>query len=802
MELETIDMSTYMLNGAGYDDKDNSFAEVDTTRTDAEVSDLVTLDYKARPTLVPRASSLIIGVMTYIAIYLLMAKMWYDVSNYQVLLVLFSLFCAWLHHMAMDCLLPDQIRVMQNGMSLGWSNLLFQLASPMIPWTTITKAEIDDDSDDKINESILLAVKKLPKTSPFEYSYKFLTQSIWRERLRYADFQLRVLVSGITHKADREFFAKSLHEHLPAGTVHADVLRALDPRFPLSVEKRNAFEIACSILTEQERKQVSRNSLDFENPTNIAELSEYVPNMARLLPRSIMKEKVRNTLGLKPGEMLDHQAHFSGADGDEVVLHYKPLRMLRPMLETVERSGPLTFFFISLPLILLGVMLQMLELQAYIPLMVCVITGIPLLLLLFSLTSPSTIALSQEGMRLNWHRGWVKFSSPGIPWNSISFVSFSKPVKSWAINELINFHLQPDSMPRSQRLFYFSFFQPFFSTSNHVRITLIESGLLYGAQTKVFHEALLRFVSPERIDPLMIDRLCPPVENNFTSLWLSSLTKERVRTEPLEAGDLIGDRRYKVVKQIGAGGQGIAYQAACIEGGVESTELVVLKEFIIPSHAGQTAQAKALDSVHRECELLQSIDHPYVVKLKDNFIEDHRFYLVLEHVQGNSLRTLVNENGPLSDLETMELAVQLLGILSHLHSMSPPVIHRDFTPENIIIAEDGTPKLIDFNVARQSESTATRTVVGKHSYIPPEQFRGKASPQSDIYALAASLYFALTGEDPEPISASRPREKILTVSNRLDEIIFRATQLDTEKRYANADKMKEDLLSQVPLGAA
>ena len=103
-------------------------------------------------------------------------------------------------------------------------------------------------------------------------------------------------------------------------------------------------------------------------------------------------------------------------------------------------------------------------------------------------------------------------------------------------------------------------------------------------------------------------------------------------------------------------------------------------------------------------------------------------------------------------------------------------------------------------MARQSESTATRTVVGKHSYLPPEQFRGKASTQSDIYALGATLFFALIGEDPEPISASRPREKSLSVSNRLDDIIFHATQLNTDERYKTADEMKEDLLSQVPLG--
>ncbi|MBX9953191.1 MAG: serine/threonine protein kinase, partial [Candidatus Obscuribacterales bacterium] len=769
--------------------------------TDAEVCDLVTLDYNARPTLVPRISTLIVGVLTYASLYLLIGRLWYDVRDYNLGLVVTSLTTAWMYNSAVECLLPNQIRVLDNGIGLGWSNFLFNLTAPIIPWATITEAAFESATErsESLDGSILLTVDKLPKASSFEYSYKFLTAKLWNKKFRSPDYQLRIHVSGIANKADREYLAKSLYDNLPANAVQAEVLRSLDSRFPISIEKRNAFDITCSYLDEQQRKQISRNNLDFETPSNPVDLSEFIPRMARLLPRSIMKEKVRHSLGLKPDEVLDTQLKKADSSPSKTVLVYKPLRMLRPMLDAIERSGPLTFFYIALPIILLGITTQMLELRSFIPVALSVILGVPIVLLFFTLTNPARITLSEAGLRLTWHRGMFKFSCPGIPWSNVSLVSFTKPKKSWAINTTVNFHIQPDAMPVWQRLFYFSFFQPLLSKSNHLRITLVESGLLYGAQSKLFKDALMRFLPPERIDSLLMDHLSPAVESNFTSLWLSSLTKERVRIEPLEAGDLIGDGRYRVVRQIGAGGQGIAYQAACIEGGEDTAERVVLKEFIIPSHAGQTAQAKTLDSVHRECELLQSINHPFVVKMKDSFIEDHRFYLVLEHAQGESLRKLVDENGPLGNLETMELAVQLLGILSHLHTMSPPVIHRDFTPENIIIAEDGTPKLIDFNVARQAESTATRTVVGKHSYIPPEQFRGKASTQSDIYALGASLYFALTGEDPEPISASRPREKNPAVSIRLDENIFRATQPSTEERYKSADEMREDLLLQVPV---
>jgi serine/threonine protein kinase len=137
--------------------------------------------------------------------------------------------------------------------------------------------------------------------------------------------------------------------------------------------------------------------------------------------------------------------------------------------------------------------------------------------------------------------------------------------------------------------------------------------------------------------------------------------------------------------------------------------------------------------------------------------------------------------------------MQLCDILAHLHGQSVPVIHRDFTPENIMIGANNFTTLIDFNVAKQLQSTATKTVVGKHSYIPPEQFRGKATPQSDIYALGATMYFMLTGEDPEPISSSHPQEQNKNVSPALDALVARATAIDTQNRYPDITTLKSDL---------
>jgi serine/threonine-protein kinase len=132
-------------------------------------------------------------------------------------------------------------------------------------------------------------------------------------------------------------------------------------------------------------------------------------------------------------------------------------------------------------------------------------------------------------------------------------------------------------------------------------------------------------------------------------------------------------------------------------------------------------------------------------------------------------------------------------ILEYLHNLTPPVVHRDFTPDNLILRKDGTLKLVDFNVAQQTESTATGTVVGKHAYLPPEQFRGLPTTQSDIYAMGATLYYILTAQDPEPISEAHPRTVRSEISEEFDTLIGRATAIDAKLRYQRAEEIAADL---------
>lgn len=282
-------------------------------------------------------------------------------------------------------------------------------------------------------------------------------------------------------------------------------------------------------------------------------------------------------------------------------------------------------------------------------------------------------------------------------------------------------------------------------------------------------------------------------EDNYTQLWLKyySAGTDRKRTTLLLPNDELDDGRYVIVGTVGCGGQGTAYLATDEDD--ESDTEIVLKEYILPLHRGNQMLEETIEKLQREAELLREISHPQIVTMHDCFIEDHRGYLVMEYVEGRTLRHITEREGPQPEQVVREIAQQACGILTYLHSLSPPVVHRDLTPDNFIMQANGLIKLVDFNVAHQLESERTATVVGKQCYIPPEQFRGKPTIQSDIYALGCTLHFLLTAQDPEPISVSRPRQVVETVSEELDKIVAKATHPDAKRRYGTVHELMSAL---------
>lgn len=306
-----------------------------------------------------------------------------------------------------------------------------------------------------------------------------------------------------------------------------------------------------------------------------------------------------------------------------------------------------------------------------------------------------------------------------------------------------------------------------------------------------FLEGIERWAPTVPREAEVVQALELPADHSYTELWLQALSAppKREKLQPLIENAALQAARYIVTGKLGVGGQGTAYLARDNEHG----DTVVLKEFILPVYVDINVRKKSLEKFQHEARILQQMDHEQIVKLRDFFVEDHRGYLVLEHIDGQSLREVVLAEGALSEERIAELALQMCTMLSYLHSLTPPVVHRDFTPDNLILRKDGTLKLVDFNVAQQTESTQTGTVVGKHAYLPPEQFRGQPEPRSDIYAMGATLFYLLTGNDPEPISTSSPRELKPEVSAEMNYLVQRATNLDPDLRYDTAAEMRAEL---------
>ena len=273
---------------------------------------------------------------------------------------------------------------------------------------------------------------------------------------------------------------------------------------------------------------------------------------------------------------------------------------------------------------------------------------------------------------------------------------------------------------------------------------------------------------------------------SFTGMWEEELSRRFCPTSfvPLDPGRLMRNGTLKVVRHLALGGLSAVYLCQ-----LEERKLVVLKEAVVSDDAIESAQAKAREMLDREAALLLKINHPNIVKVLDYFVEQERNYLMLDYVNGQDLRQLVKQNGPQRESTVINWALQMVNILKYLHEQDPPLIHRDFTPDNIVLCEDGSIVVIDFGAANEFIGNATGTFVGKHAFIAPEQFRGKANVQSDIYAFGCTLYFLLTGVEPEALSTSNPQDQNNRISPELSEIVVSCTQMETRDRYQTAAQL-------------
>ena len=266
----------------------------------------------------------------------------------------------------------------------------------------------------------------------------------------------------------------------------------------------------------------------------------------------------------------------------------------------------------------------------------------------------------------------------------------------------------------------------------------------------------------------------------------------------LETGMMLNGR-YKVLDVAGIGGMGTVYRAQ--DTNFQANRIVAIKEMI--SQINDPAVQNNIFSIYeRESNILATMRHQAIPRIYDYFILNDRAYLVMEFINGRNLEDILEETKKfLPETQVITWAIELCDVLNYLHSIKPePIIFRDLKPGNVMINNQNHLVLVDFGIAKLFERNQKNTMVGTQGYSPPEQYRGAATQQVDIFALGATLHHLLTLKDPKleaPLSfGERPIALINpSISKEFIAVIEKAIQYKSEDRWQSASDMKDALLS-------
>ncbi|HLI48122.1 MAG TPA: protein kinase [Chthonomonas sp.] len=273
------------------------------------------------------------------------------------------------------------------------------------------------------------------------------------------------------------------------------------------------------------------------------------------------------------------------------------------------------------------------------------------------------------------------------------------------------------------------------------------------------------------------------------------MSGEQVAWERLKTGDILNER-YRILRILGKGGMGTVYMAEHLH----LNTLVAIKEVRLPKASGSEQAPHEQETVLHEAQVLVQLHHPNLPKVTDAFIENDKFYLVMEYIEGVTLEAFLRnqERTHLDVSKVVAWGIQIADVLDYLHRQDPPIIFRDLKPSNVMLRADGSICLIDFGIARRFQPGASRdtALLGSVGYSPPEQFgKRQTDMRSDIYALGATLHHLLTGHDPasQPFKFPSVRSLNPSVPESLDRLISACLALEPEARPQTAREVKEAL---------
>ena len=266
-------------------------------------------------------------------------------------------------------------------------------------------------------------------------------------------------------------------------------------------------------------------------------------------------------------------------------------------------------------------------------------------------------------------------------------------------------------------------------------------------------------------------------------------------------GQKINDR-YEIIRSIGEGGMANVYLGY---------DTILDRNVAIKVLRGDLSNdEKFVRRFQREALSASSLSHPNIVEMYDVGEDDGLYYIVMEYVEGKTLKQLLKKRGSLTISEAIDIMLQITDGIAHAHDSY--IIHRDIKPQNIMIQDDGQIKITDFGIAmalNSTQLTQTNSVMGSVHYLPPEQASGKGSTiKSDIYSIGIIFYELLTGSLPfrgdnaveialkhmkEPLPSLMKEDS--STPQSIQNIILRSTAKNPKNRYNNANEMHRDLLT-------
>lgn len=260
------------------------------------------------------------------------------------------------------------------------------------------------------------------------------------------------------------------------------------------------------------------------------------------------------------------------------------------------------------------------------------------------------------------------------------------------------------------------------------------------------------------------------------------------------------DGRYQIIRTIGEGGMANVYLAY---------DTILDREVAVKVLRGDLASdEKFVKRFQREAKAASSLNHPNIVEMYDVGEDNGNYFIVMEYIDGKTLKSLIKKRGGLSLSETVDIMMQLTSAIACAHDSF--LIHRDIKPQNVLILEDGRVKITDFGIAiamNSAELTQTNSVMGSVHYLPPEQANGSgATVKSDIYSLGILMYECLIGklpfkgENAVEIAIKQMKEKIPSMCSQnelipqsIENIVLRACAKNPRNRYDSVAEMHEDL---------